>query len=528
MTTTKLTKKLPLQTIACLLLATGLTLSSGWGITVNNPTPTPTPTPPPTPKPSPNPIATIPNAFVPFNGTSLKLNLGKYLPSPWNTNTGSANAVFVNTSSGNFFIQLFPTNAPQTVANFLRYVTNGIYNGMTFHRSVPGFIIQTGGYDINPSLMYTSLTNFGTIPSEAGISNLTGTVAMALGTNELGETDPNSGSSGWFVNLVDNSSQLDTTNNGPFTVFGQVIGTNGTSSNGMAVVDSIAALPTTSAGPFPDLPLINWNSNSSIAYTNLEIVTNMATVPSVTCIPSNSFSASFQGTNLVVTPLSQSTSPTTVYITTTDTNGFLIAKIFQVSTRKFYQTINFPYFDYVQYSTNLYSLTNSPTVSSGSSVAASGLPVSISVSGPASMTNVVSGGVTNSMIQFKGAGWVQVIAKQPGNFFYNAAPPVSGWIQVFKAFQTIHFTAPPDQTNFVGPTALILTNYPTATSGLPVTVSVKSGPAKIIPGGHGQLPGHALTLLGAGTVTLIANQAGNTNYYPASPTTNSFVVTQAP
>ena len=540
MTTTKLTKNLPLQTIACLLLATGLTLSSGWGITVTNPTPTPTPTPSPTPKPSPTPIATIPNAIIPTLGKGFSIPIGKYFPAPFVPTNASVtvptNSVYVNTSLGDFYIQLFPTNTPITVANFLRYVTNGLYNGMTFHRSVPGFIIQTGGYYINRLLSYSAVPSFGTIASEAGISNLTGTVAMALGTNALGETDPNSGSSEWFVNLVDNSSQLDTTNNGPFTVFGQVVGIYGNSTNGMAVADAIAALPPIDlSGGNPNLsffaavPLNYWSSNSTLNYTNLVTVTNMATIPSAACASMSTFSLALQGTNLVITPLSPSTGPATVYINTVDTNGVLLSKTFQISTRKFPQTIDFSYFDYVTNPIALYSLKNSPTVSSGASIAASGLPVSISVSGPASMTNVVTNGVTNSMIKFSGAGWVEVIAKQPGNFCYNAAPPVAGWIEVYKASQTISFIAPPAQTNFVGQATLVLTNYPTSSGGtnLPVTVSVKSGPAKMIPGGHGQ-PARALTLLGAGTVTLIANQAGNALYYPALTKTNTFVVTPAP
>jgi hypothetical protein len=304
----------------------------------------------------------------------------------------------------------------------------------------------------------------------------------------------------------------------------------------MAVADAIAALPPTDlSGGNPNLsffaavPLNYWSSNSTLNYTNLVTVTNMATIPSATCASLSTFSLALQGTNLVITPLSPSTSPATVYINTVDTNGVLLSKTFQISTRKFPQIINFSYFDYVTNPIALYSLKNSPTVSSGASIAASGLPVSISVSGPASMTNVVTNGVTNSMIKFSGAGWVEVIAKQPGNFCYNAAPPVTGWIEVYKASQTINFIAPPAQTNFVGQATLVLTNYPTSSGGtnLPVTVSVKSGPAKMLPGGHGQ-PARALTLLGAGTVTLIANQAGNALYYPALTKTNTFVITLAP
>lgn len=501
-----------------LILGTVITTAQVSGVTNTNSTNPPAP------------IAIIPNAIVPFQGKPLTVNLAKYIVPPFATTNTTTDFVYVNTSLGDFYIQLFPTNAPNTVANFLDYVTNGLYNGMVVHRSVTNFIIQTGGYDISPTLNYSAITNLGTITNEFGISNTRGTVAMALvGTN------PDSATSQWFINLADNSSILDDTNtsgNPPFTVFGQVIGTNG-----MAIADAINALPIGNySSPFNELPLNHWSSNSSLAYTNLVIVTNMATVPSVTCIPTNNFSAAFQGTNLIVTPLAVSTSPVTVYVNTADTNGTPITKIFQVSTRKFFQTITFSApaynYNYMFYNSNaLYSLTNySPAVASGSLVAASGLPITFSVvSGPASMTNIVTNGVTNSMIRIKGAGWVQLAAHQSGNTFYNAAPAVTAWLQIYKNTNPITFPSIPDQTNgFAGPYTLpiAVTNYPTSFSGLPVTLKVTSGPAKALATKPGL--GYAFTITGAGTVTVVATQAGNANYYSALPVTNSFVVTPAP
>jgi cyclophilin family peptidyl-prolyl cis-trans isomerase len=147
--------------------------------------------------------------------------------------------VRVTTSLGMVDIQLLPASAPNTVANFLRYVDrspNG-YNGTFIHRSAPGFIEQGGGFitstfvDTGSSVNATHIPTDPPVANEFHVSNLRGTVAMAKLS-----TDPNSATSDWFINLVDNSANLDHTNGG-FTVFGRVIG------NGMAVMDAIAALP---------------------------------------------------------------------------------------------------------------------------------------------------------------------------------------------------------------------------------------------------------------------------------------------
>jgi len=134
--------------------------------------------------------------------------------------------VHMRTTLGDLHLELYDEDKPITVANFLRYVTNGVFTNMIFHRAYTnslqiiqsGFIAgsqATGGLD--------TFTNYGSIPSEFGegtfYSNTYGTIAMALGAG-----DPDSGSSSWFFNLKDNSLDLDFQN---FTVFGRVIdGTN--------------------------------------------------------------------------------------------------------------------------------------------------------------------------------------------------------------------------------------------------------------------------------------------------------------
>lgn len=147
--------------------------------------------------------------------------------------------VRMTTSLGTVDIQLLPGSAPNTVTNFFHYMDRptGGYNGTFIHRDAPNFVIQGGGYitstfvDTGTSVSATHITTDPPVMNEFHLSNVRGTVAMA----ESG-SDPNSATSEWYINLIDNSANLDHANGG-FTVFGRVIG------NGMAVVDAIAALP---------------------------------------------------------------------------------------------------------------------------------------------------------------------------------------------------------------------------------------------------------------------------------------------
>lgn len=175
--------------------------------------------------------------------------------------SGSANVlatnVIVQTALGDIEIELFDTQAPQTVANFLNYVTDGDYTDTFIHRSVPGFVIQGGGFTFIDGVT-ASVPSDPPVVNEPGISNVRGTIAMAKFPN-----DPDSATSEWFINLADNSGNLDNQNGG-FTVFGQVTG------NGMDVIDTIAALPVWNAGsPFTDLPLIDYPGGVPITADHL-------------------------------------------------------------------------------------------------------------------------------------------------------------------------------------------------------------------------------------------------------------------
>ncbi len=158
----------------------------------------------------------------------------------------TATTVRLQTTQGPIEIELYDSAAPITVANFLAYVRSGQYNDSLIHRSVPGFIIQGGGYVWNSNNLVEAVVSRGPIQNEfsATRSNLRGTIAMA----KVGG-DPNSATSEWFINLANNSANLDIQNGG-FTVFGQVTPAS------MAVVDAIAALPIINAGgAYEALPL---------------------------------------------------------------------------------------------------------------------------------------------------------------------------------------------------------------------------------------------------------------------------------
>ena len=158
---------------------------------------------------------------------------------------------------GDFDVELFDEETPITVANFVGIVNRGDYDNTFFHRSVPGFIVQGGGFQATTQ---DEIPSVDPIMNEPGISNTRGTIAMA----KLGD-DPDSATTQWFFNLGDNSENLDNQNGG-FTAFGRVLG------NGMSVVAAIAALPLVNAGgTFSEIPLIDF-AGGTIADANLVII----------------------------------------------------------------------------------------------------------------------------------------------------------------------------------------------------------------------------------------------------------------
>lgn len=168
--------------------------------------------------------------------------------------TSDATIVEFQTVVGNFEVNLYDNATPQTVANFLAYVNNGGYTNTIIHRSQPGFVVQGGGFAFDTAMPLDSVMTSAPVMNEPEFSNVRGTIAMA----KLGG-DPNSATSQWYFNLVDNSAGLDPQNGG-FTVFGEVVG------SGMDVVDAIAALPLYNVdsaitnAPTANLPLQNYSA----------------------------------------------------------------------------------------------------------------------------------------------------------------------------------------------------------------------------------------------------------------------------
>ncbi len=159
----------------------------------------------------------------------------------------AATVVRFDTNLGSIDVRLYEEATPLSVANFLNYVGTDSWDGTFVHRSIPGFIVQGGGFSMTPDIFNTTnVTTITPVQNEPGISNLRGTLAYA----KLGG-DPNSATSQWFFNLANNAANLNAQNGG-FTVFGRVVG------SGMTVVDSIAALDRIGAGgAFTDVPVLD-------------------------------------------------------------------------------------------------------------------------------------------------------------------------------------------------------------------------------------------------------------------------------
>jgi len=151
--------------------------------------------------------------------------------------------VELKTNLGSITAELYPDKAPQTVKNFLEYVKSDFYKGTVFHRVIPGFMIQGGGFSQN----FTQKPTRDPIQNEAanGLKNDIGTIAMARTAN------PHSATAQFFINVADNAflnHSAPTARGYGYTVLGKVV-------KGMDVVDRIARLATGAGGPFPqDVP----------------------------------------------------------------------------------------------------------------------------------------------------------------------------------------------------------------------------------------------------------------------------------
>ena len=170
----------------------------------------------------------------------LKQSLALLTAATFSVCTYAANTlVEMKTSMGNIEIELFNDKAPVSAKNFEDYAKANFYNGTIFHRVIPGFMIQGGGMDANMVEKPTKAP----IKNESsnGLKNTRGTLAMARTTN------PNSATSQFVINVVDNDFLNKGSMNAGYAVFGKV-------TKGMDVVDKIVKVPTASYGMHQDVP----------------------------------------------------------------------------------------------------------------------------------------------------------------------------------------------------------------------------------------------------------------------------------
>jgi cyclophilin family peptidyl-prolyl cis-trans isomerase len=148
--------------------------------------------------------------------------------------------VIMETSMGTIELELDPEKAPVTVANFVEYASDGHFEDTVFHRVIPGFMIQGGGLASNGAEKPTRDPIV--LESRNGLRNVRGAIAMAR------TSVPDSATSQFFINLVDNSFLDYSTGNDGYAVFGRVV-------KGLDVVDAIAGVGTGSRGLYDDWPV---------------------------------------------------------------------------------------------------------------------------------------------------------------------------------------------------------------------------------------------------------------------------------
>ena len=240
-------------------------------------------------------------------------------------------------------LALFSNRTPGTRANFMNYVNDGDFVNSIIHRSMPGFVIQGGGfYDSDPTSNYflDAIPTDPPIANEFGISNTLGTISMA----KLGG-DPDSATSGWFVSIGENSDNLDNQNGG-FTVFGRI--TKSTLPNALSIGNPIDFPIWNAGGAFTNLPLNpEFDNTRSIIETDLDLFTTVTleTIPASEAGNSTTLSysivansdptiatASINGSSeLVLVYSGNATGHTTIMVRATDSVGNTVDDTFTTS-----------------------------------------------------------------------------------------------------------------------------------------------------------------------------------------------------
>ncbi len=185
---------------------------------------------------------TLTFTFMRFFLPSLLLTVALISALPVHSQTGNQTMLKMSTTLGEIEIELNPEAAPASVRNFIDYVESGHFDNLIFHRVIPGFMIQGGGFtgDMQQRPTQAPIKN----EADNGLKNLKGTLSMAR------TSVPDSATSQFFINLVDNAF-LDHTAKTPqgwgYAVFAKVV-------SGMDVVEKIGAVPTGSVGGHGDVP----------------------------------------------------------------------------------------------------------------------------------------------------------------------------------------------------------------------------------------------------------------------------------
>lgn len=257
---------------------------------------------------------------------TFELNLPDFFEDP-----DAPKAAKFATSLGDINIALYENVTPQHVQNFLAYVTSGDYNGVAFHRSIPGFVIQAGGFKpVTAPNLFTTVAKRPSPFNEPGMANVRGTIAAA----KLGD-DPDSATHDFFLNLNDNRVNLDNQNSG-FTVFGRITGT------GMDVVDAIAAKPRSTYNVVIDganASFGDWPMNAESAPASMDIAQTVKIESAVEILPLTytvtgntnvaAVAATIDNGELVLEGLADGSAE--ISITATDLDGQGVTQTFEVT-----------------------------------------------------------------------------------------------------------------------------------------------------------------------------------------------------
>lgn len=170
------------------------------------------------------------------------------------TSQAETTKVKMETTMGSIVLELNADKAPKTVANFLTYVNEGFYDGTIFHRVIPNFMIQGGGFtdDMTQKETHDPIQN----EANNGLSNSVGSIAMAR------TSAPHSATAQFFINVKDNdflNFSGETPQGWGYAVFGKVV-------EGMDVVNSIKDVTTTTKGPHQDVP------SETVTITSITVV----------------------------------------------------------------------------------------------------------------------------------------------------------------------------------------------------------------------------------------------------------------